>query len=493
LGIVIRQAVSSTIYSYAGAALGFVTVWFVNRLWLTSEQNGLLNILISISLLTGSLTNLGMTGVTTRMFPRFRDAASEHGRFLFYPLVVTAAGFLLFLGMFFLFSDELAERNLEKSRLLSENLNYLIPLTFFIGIFYVLDAFSRSIYLTTAGVVIKEVLLRVVILIAAYAYHAGAISFDTFVLIYCSSFCAMAIAMAFYLYSRGEFHLKKPVSPLDPALKKEMFQVAQFSVITGLSSLLISHIDKFIVNDFLGLAYAGVFAVATYFGSMIQIPARSIIRITSTIIADAWNRNDVDHIRQVYHKTCLNQTIIGFCLYLCLWINIDNIISLMPSDYTGAGNVILLIALGYLIDLATGVNGVIIGTSRHYRYDSIFMFLLILVTIATNIVLIPRYGLTGAAAASCITFLLYNLARYTFIVIKFNMQPYNFSFVKVLLAGILAAVVARFIPQSINPYLDTIIRSAVFLIIYWPMIYAMHVSADLNLTLKNYLSKLLRQ
>lgn len=493
MGIVIKQAVSSTIYSYIGAALGFLTVWFVNRLWLTSEQNGLLNLLISISLLTGSLSNLGMTGVTTRMFPKFRNAANSHGQFLFYPLLITSLGFVLFLFCFFLFSDSLAERNMEKSRLFAENIYLLIPLTLFLGLFYILDAFSRCIYLTTAGVVIKEVLLRVAILIAAYIYHIGIISFDAFVLIYCASTCSIAIGMAFYLYQKGEFQFKRPSIKMDQAIRREMIQVAAFSVITGLSSLLISHIDKFIVNDMLGLAYAGIFAVATYFGSIIQIPARSIIRITSSIIADAWNLNDTGLVRMIYHKTCLNQTIIGLSLFTCIWLNIGNIISLMPADYANAGNVILVIALGYLIDLATGVNGVIIGTSKHYRYDSIFMFLLVLVTIVTNVILIPQYGLLGAAIASCLSFLLYNLSRYIFILVKFKMQPYDVSFLKVLGAGAIGFGVAFLVPSMSNAYADTVARSAAFMIIYLPLIYRMHVSPDLNLTLKTYMKKLLRQ
>lgn len=493
MGIVIRQAISSTVFSYIGAILGFLTVWFVNRAWLTSEQNGLLNLLISISLLTGSLSNLGMSGVTTRMFPRFRDKTSGHGQFLFYPLIITVVGFVLFLVLYFLLGDAFAERNLEKSRLFAENIYYLIPLTLFIGIFYVLDAFSRSIYLTTAGVIVKEVLLRVVILIAAYIYHLNYISFDQFVLIYCSSFCAIAIAMAIYLYSKNEFNISIPKQPLQQEIKKEMIQVALFSVITGLSSLLISHIDKFIVNDMLGLAYAGVFAVATYFGSIIQIPARSIIRITSSVIADAWNNNDVHHIANIYHKTCLNQTIVGLCLFLCIWLNIGNIISLMPEDYNHAGPVILVIALGYLIDLATGVNGVIIGTSKHYKYDTVFMFVLIAVTIATNLMLIPQYGLLGAALASCMTFLLYNLSRYLFILFKFKMQPYDMSFLKVLGIGLLAFGIAFIMPVIDNHYWDTIFRSGVFILIYFLMIYVASVSEDMNLTMKQYLRKLLRQ
>lgn len=488
MGVVIKQAVRSTVYSYIGALLGFLTVWFMNRLWLTSEQNGLLNILISFSLITGSLANLGMSGVITRMFPNFRDHNNKHSGFLFYPVIITVVGFVIFLIVFLTFQDELVARNIAKSRLFAENVIYIIPLTFFLGMFYILDAFSRSIFLSTTGVIIKEVLLRIVILIGAYLYHIGIIEFDAFVLIYCSSFCSIALVLALYLFVKNEFHITKP-QKLSKDVKYEIRQVAFFSIITGLSSLLINSIDKFIVNDKLGLAAAGVFSIATYFGSIIQIPARSISRITSSVIADSWKQNNLENIKSVYHKSCLNQLIIGLGIFLAILVNIENIISLMPPDYSEAGYVIIFIALGYLIDMATGVNGVIISTSKYFRYDSLFMFLLVMVTIATNLFFIPMYGITGAAIASCVTFFLYNMLRYLFIWYKFQLQPYDLDFVKVLLIGGISYFVANIVPSIVNNYLDAISRGMIFMISYSAMIYFTKVAPDINKTIQNTIKK----
>jgi O-antigen/teichoic acid export membrane protein len=487
LGIVIQQAVRSTIYSYVGAFLGFLTVWFMNRLWLSTEQNGLLNLLISISLLTGSLSNLGMAGVTTRMFPKFRDHQNKHNGFLFYPIIITTAGFIFFLGLFFLFRDQVIANNLEKSRLFADNIYYLIPLTFFIAYFYIFDAYSRSIYLTTAGVVIKEVLLRIVILIAAYLYHIHVISFDLFVLIYCISFCAMSIALLIYLQFKKEFHPVKASQSISPKISAEMKQVAIFSIITGLSSLLISSLDKLIVNDIMGIGATGVFAVATYFGSIIQIPARSIGRISSSVIADGWQKNDIENIQKVYHKTCLNQMTIGLLILLGIAINLDSIISLMPTEYAEAKYVILFMAIGYLIDMATGVNGIIIGTSRYFRYDTYFMILLVIVTVITNYLFIPRMGIAGAGLASCITYFTFNLLRYLFIWKKFGLQPYDFGFVKILAFAAISFIVVHFMPSVNQAYYDIIIRGSLICSLFAALVFWSGLTPDINNTVKGFM------
>jgi O-antigen/teichoic acid export membrane protein len=480
VGIIIKQAVKSTVLSYFGAFLGFLTVWFMNRLWLTPEQNGLLNVIISISLISSSLSNLGMAGVVLRMFPHFRNAETRHGGFMFYPLAFTAIGSLLFLILYMAFKDEYMARNAGQSPLLANNIYYLVPLTFFLGIFNVLDAFTRALFLSTAGVLIKEVLLRIVILSAAFAYHINWVSFEQFVLIYFASFCAISFAMIGVLISHKEWHWKKPKTPLTSEAKKEMRDVALFSVITGLSGMMISSIDKVIVNDKLGLAAAGIFSIATYFGSMIQIPARSIIRITASVISESWKKNDLENIRHIYRQSCLNQLIIGLFLLIALWVNIDSLLALMPAEYSVAKYVILFMGIGYLVDLATGANGAIIGTSIYYRYDTLFMVLLVVFTFLTNLWLIPIYGIVGSGIASCLTYVLFNLLRLGFIKMKFNMQPYSLAFVKVMIVGAVVYALANAIPITGMHYLDIVLKGTVVTIFYGVLIVAFNISPEVT-------------
>ncbi len=492
MGIVIKQATTTAIYSYIGAALGFVTVWFVNRTLLTPEENGLINLLISISIITGSLSNLGTAGMITRMFPHFKSVDGKHNGFLFYPIVFSVLGFALFVALYFIFKEELIARNIEKSKLFADNLFYLIPLTFFWAMFFVFDNYTRSIYHTVAGVVIKEVVLRIIILVAAFFYAKGMIAFDTFLLIYCASFCSIAVMMAVYLLVKGEFKIRITKGFIDKSLRKEMIYVSGFSVITGLSGLLISSIDKIIVNDVLGLELAGVFAIATYFGSVIQIPARSILRISSSVIADSWRVGDLANISDVYHKTCLNQFIIGVLFFIGISVNIDAIMMLLPPEYAEGKYVIILMSLGYLFDMATGANGVIIATSKYFRYDTYFMFLLLIVTFITNMALIPIYGIVGAALASCITYFVFNFLRYLFIWRKFNMQPYDTAFLKVAIIAAIVFLCAFLIPQSNNPYLSIFIKGSVVCVLFVSMIYRSEIAVDFNNLVERVIRKLKR-
>jgi O-antigen/teichoic acid export membrane protein len=152
----------------------------------------------------------------------------------------------------------------------------------------------------------------------------------------------------------------------------------------------------------------------------------------------------------------------------------------MPAEYAVAKYVILFMGIGYLVDLATGANGAIIGTSIYYRYDTLFMVLLVVFTFLTNLMLIPRYGLVGSGIASCLTYVLFNVLRLVFIRIKFNMQPYSIAFIKVLVIGAIAYGVAFLIPVTGMHYLDILLRGTIICILYGVLIVRFEVSPEVS-------------
>src|SRR5690606_10898250 len=114
----------------------------------------------------------------------------------------------------------------------------------------------------------------------------------------------------------------------------------------------------------------------------------------------------------VYRKSCINQLLIGLLLFIGIWANIDNIFKMLPAGFEVGKYVILFISLGYLIEMSTGLNGVILSTSKYYKYDSYFFIALIFITITSNYFLIPIWGITGSAIASALTLLFFNLFRF---------------------------------------------------------------------------------
>jgi O-antigen/teichoic acid export membrane protein len=108
------------------------------------------------------------------------------------------------------------------------------------------------------------------------------------------------------------------------------------------------------------------------------------------------------------------------------------------------------------------------------------MVLLVIFTLVTNVLLIPIYGMAGAGIASCMTYALFNLLRYVFILVKFKLQPYSFSFAWILLIGVISTAVAQSIPLSGSHYIDIALRGSALCVLYGILILVSRISPEIN-------------
>ncbi len=146
MGIIIKQSIRGSIWSYLGVIIGFVTTSYLYPNYLSTDLVGLFSLLVSYATLFGQFSLLGLPGITSRLFPVFRDKASAHHGFMWLSLLFFAMGFLLFIGCFFLIAPWLQTNNMEKSALFADYI-YLIPLlTFFSMLFIQLDNYNKVLY-----------------------------------------------------------------------------------------------------------------------------------------------------------------------------------------------------------------------------------------------------------------------------------------------------------------------------------------------------------
>lgn len=483
MGIIIKQSIKGSLWSYLGVIVGFITTSYLYTEYLSPEIVGLFGLLMAISTLTSQFATLGMGGVTARLFPYFRDPGKGHHGFFFMALIIHLVGFLLFLIGYYAFKDFLIETNLEKSRLFADYIHLLIPLTFFMLLFSFLDSYNRVLYDVVLGTFLQEFLQRILIFGAVALYAFKLLTLGQLIMTYAAAVSLKSIIILICLLFRGEVSLRPDLSFIDKDLRKEIAGVALFSIIGGMGSLIIFNIDKIIVNQMLNLANTGIYTIAFYFGTLVVIPSRPLLKISGTLIADAWAQNDLDRIRDIYYKSCINQFIIGGFLFLGIWANIDNILTILGEDYLQSKWVIFFIGLGYLFDMLTGANIQVIAFSKYYKVSLLFMVILIVVVILLLYLFIKPWGITGAAIAIAGALLMNNLMRYLFLYYRCKLQPFNARFL--LVAAFFTGVyfLLELLPQQ--PLIpDILIRGTVISLLTGLFVLKVPVSDDIKELIK---------
>src|SRR5204862_4625472 len=129
--------------------------------------------------------------------------------------------------------------------------------------------------------------------------------------------------------------------------------------------------------------------------------------------------------------------------------NLDSLFQLMPKgDTYEAGKwVVIIVGAGKLVDMIFGPSSEIIVYSKYYWFNIILIIVLAVVIVTANNLLIPAYGIEGAALGTALTLIIFNLVKFVFIWIKIKLQPFSASFIKVFGIGAAAWAASYFIPR----------------------------------------------
>ena len=207
-------------------------------------------------------------------------------------------------------------------------------------------------------------------------------------------------------------------------------------------------------------------------------------------------------LRSLYRKSSLNMTIIGLGIFLLIWTVLPYIFDIMPNtEVMQQGKyAVFFLGLAQVWDMMTGVNQDIIIYSKYYRFNLFLTLFLAATNIVANLILIPKYGMTGAAIATCLSFFVFNLAKYIFIYIKFGMQPLSALLFPVMAFGIGAWLICSWLPAIESPVITMIYKGGLFCLLYGIAIWKFHISEDINQWIvvakgkvKEYLAPMLRR
>jgi hypothetical protein len=151
----------------------------------------------------------------------------------------------------------------------------------------------------------------------------------------------------------------------------------------------------------------------------------------------------------------------------------------MKNDYLLARPIFFYIGLTRIVDMGTGVNTQIIGTSTFWRFDFFTGIVLILFTLPTNYFLAKDIGYIGPAIADLATFTLYNGIRCLFLYRKFKMQPFNLKSLYTLLLAALGYFVCHFLFDVYHGFVWLVVRSIVFVGIFGSGVLLLRLSDDI--------------
>jgi len=465
MGKVASQSIQTTIFSYLGVVIGYFNVLWLYPYALSASELGAFRTIQDIALLFVPFAQLGIGHGITRFFPKLE---SNQSGFLSFSLALAFGGFIIVSVAFVGFKTQIIQLFATNSPELLDFFGVVLLITFFALINSILDAYSRSFIKVAIPTFFREVLLRLLTGILVGLYLLSWINFEQvmqgLVLVYALVMSGMLI----YLLWLGVFKLDFEWKNFPKGFRTAFIQFSLVTFLATAASTLIMKIDSIMVSSMVSLDANAIYAIAFSMALVIEMPRRAISQVVMPVIADHFAKKRHFEIDQIYKEVSNRQLFICLLLFAGIWSNIDVLYVFIPNGtlYQTGKWVVLLIGIGKLLDVAFSVNSEILVFSTYYRFNLLATIGMSILIVLLNYWLIPIYGIEGAALASAMVMLLYNLAKYIFLKVKLGFSPFSTETMKIILVGLATIGIAHFKIIELKPILRLVATSVEVLLLY---------------------------
>lgn len=495
MGIIIRQSIKGTIVNYIGVAIGFFTTFFVITNYLTQEEVGLTRVLVDAGVLFASLSQIGTGASILRFFPYFKDDENKHHGFFFWTIVVPLIGFLIFLAVYLLLKKPIVAIFSKNSPLFVNYFRFVIPIALFMLYQYVFEANSNVLMRIVIPKFVREVGIRLGLLVIYILYGRHIIDLDGLVLGFCITYFLAALVDILYLFSLQKISLKPDFKFLTKPLRRDFLFYTLFLVMASIAGTITPLLSSFFVTAKMGLTFTGIFAIANYIATVIEIPNRSLNAIAQPNLSEAIKNQDWTRADELCKSVSLHLLLSSFFIFFIIWINVDLLFMILRNGelYTSGKSVIFILGLARLSNSAFSISSNALSFSKYYYLTLVFTFLLTISSVVLNILLIPSMGMNGAALANFLSYFIYFIFLLILLRWKLKISLFSIGQLKIiaiiaLLFGLNALWTSSLTPLIMkipfNPLAVSIleggIRTAVLVGIGITLVYCWKVSADVN-------------
>jgi len=481
MGVIQQQGTRSSIFLLIGFIIGAINTIFLFPKVFSQEEYGLTRAFIDTATILSSLATLGSLPVIYKFYPFYKSYCRPKENDLpFITGAICLFGFALICLTGYIFRDFII-RKLGKSPLFAENFNLIYPFTFLMLAYAWMEAFGWSFKKTVITNFLRETGIRIIttvlILLAAFEVISHGLFMNLFSLVY----LIPVLILFMVLVSTRQWKFNFKISKVTRRFKTKMLAFGLFVFGASFLNIASKTVDSFMIIGLKGLEQTAVFTIASYLVAFMDLPLRSINAIATPVLAESWKEKQYDQIMNIYHKSTVTLLVSGLLIYFGVLLCIQDLVSFLNAEaWSEVPVIVAIMGLAKLIDLGTGVNGQIIGTSINWKFDFWTNVLLTLMAFPLNFFLIKEFGIVGAAVSNLAAMSIFNVIRFLFIYRKYGWQPYRFTHIKVMITGLLIFLLVWAIPHLGNIYIDAIFRAVLFGGLYIPAMLRMNVSDDFN-------------
>jgi O-antigen/teichoic acid export membrane protein len=453
---------------------GFLIIAVITRL-VSPSVYGLFTIAVSLVLFVQTLAGLGLPKAIDYFVPQhLSDGDHASARGVIYTagaiaLVSSTLVAVALVGVRFRIAALFDEPALAFALLL---LAVALP---FLAIYYMLLASFNAIKRLKYRVYMRDFVRTTVRLLSTAALLLAGVGLIGIVVGYVIGLFVAACVGVLLLWWNAPELLRGPVSAASPW---PMLSYAAPLAVAGLIYVIMGQIDYFIIGLLGSAEGVGIYRVGYMLAANMLIIFTAVSPVFKPLIAEV--RHDDESVQRQYRTA--TRWVAGLTLPLALTLSLgaSAYLSLVfTAQYAVASLAVVILVVGYLINVTCGgPDGSLLQGLGYSRLVFLNTSLLLGTNAVVSALLVPRFGITGAALGTASALAVTGVAALSEVYLVRGIHPLTPSLAKLFLSAVPAAIAGLVVVSALPSIVVTVVLPVVVVAVYATAVVATRALTD---------------
>ena len=225
------------------------------------------------------------------------------------------------------------------------------------------------------------------------------------------SFVLSALVFAIGGYVVYHWSYKKRVGEVLPQAIQfgSIIKVALPLLVSGSLFLVISWTDTLMIGYFLDSADVGIYRIAFKVATLITFIQFAVNSIAAPTIASLYAKDNMQGLRKYIKQIGIINALFSIPIALVIILFSEPLLNLFGAEYTVGKTLLPILAIGQLVNALAGPVMYILNMTGKEKLTQRIMVWMTILNIALNALLIPTYGIIGAAVATTVSMVCWNI------------------------------------------------------------------------------------
>jgi O-antigen/teichoic acid export membrane protein len=310
----------------------------------------------------------------------------------------------------------------------SEALFWAVLLLPFLAFIHYYSAVLRALYKISVSLLPFYILLPVAVSISCYIHYlvnGGQLKVDAALFIYLC--CAVVVCIFITRRLRAEMRLQLPQAK--PAYERKLWLSVSFTIfVITVITLVLKRVDVLFVSYYFGNTHAGIYAVAAMISGFVPFGLTVVDYVFTPRISELYESRQLEKLQQMVSNSSRLILIITLPIAFITIVFGKYILQLFGTAFIASYLPLIILTGGQLVNAWTGMVAAMMTMTGNQKTFLLVYVVAGLFDVGLNFILVPSFGMFGAAVASSVSLAGLNLAMYFIVKKKLSIKVSAFIF-----------------------------------------------------------------